>query len=115
MRTIAIAVLTGLCSLAWADDLSLKVVENNSPVRPGGMVTLVVKTQPGADCEGTRQGHFSDAYSIPLAPRTADADGLARWQWAVRSGNQPIGLRGVRVWCAAGSQKASLETTFEVR
>ena len=102
-------------SSARADNLAIKLVSITQPVHPGGVVTLVIQTAPGAACTGRRQGHFGNAYSIPLAPRVAETDGKAQWRWPVLAGSHPIGLRGVHVTCAAGDQAGALDTTFDVQ
>lgn len=78
-------------------------------------MTLVIQTAPGATCSGHRQGHFGNAYSIPLAPQAVDTDGKAQWRWSVLPGTHPIGRRGVHVMCRAGEQSAALDTTFDVQ
>ena len=100
---------------ARADGLPIKLVSINGIVAPGETVTLVIQTSPGAACAGKRQGHFGNAYSVPLAPETTDANGKAQWLWPVLGGTHPIGLRGVRVTCTAGTQSGTLDTTFNVQ
>ena len=75
---------------------------------------LTVRTAPGATCQGSRQGHFSNDYTIVLPPVTAASDGTASWRWRVLSGRHPIGARGVRVTCAAGDRSGMLATQFSV-
>ncbi|HTY68607.1 MAG TPA: hypothetical protein VMH36_18280 [Alphaproteobacteria bacterium] len=104
----------GFSAGAWADGLAIKLVSITRPVHPGETVELVVQARPGATCEGVRQGHNGDEYAIKLPAKAIGADGRAEWQWSVQPGRHPIGLRGVRVTCTAGGQKAGLETTFDV-
>src|SRR6185437_4971573 len=87
-------IATGSVS-AGATDLTVTLVAIASPVHPGGVVTLTVRTAPGATCQGSRQGHFSNDYTIVLPPVTAASDGTASWRWRVLSGRHPIGARGV--------------------
>jgi len=118
MRKSTIAgfgILFGISAAATADDLPLKLVSVTAPVHPGGVVTLIIQTLPDAMCEGNRQGHYGNSYSIKLQSQTARADGLVRWQWSVRSGNHPIGIRGVHVTCVAGERHAAMDTTFDVQ
>ncbi len=118
MRKSTIAgfgIVIGISATAAADDLPLELVSVTAPVHPGGVVTLIIQTSPGAMCEGNRQGHYGNDYSIQLQSRTAGTDGLVRWQWSVRSGSHPIGIRGVHVTCVAGERHAALDTTFDVQ
>ena len=118
MRTAAVlglGILAGLNSIARADDLLVKLASITAPVHPGGVVTLVVHTQAGAVCEGKRQGHFGNAYSVTLASQSAGPDGLVRWEWSVLSGSHPIGVRGVHVVCTAAHRTGSLDTSFDVQ
>lgn len=117
MRWAAILSLAGLIGLsigARADGLAVTLVSITRPVHPGGVVALVIQTQSGAVCAGARQGHNSNDYSIKLPAKTIGADGRARWQWPVLPGNHPIGRRGVRVTCTAGTSTGILETNFDV-
>jgi hypothetical protein len=118
MRVTALwglGIIAGLSSTALAGDLLVQLASNTAPVHPGGTVTIVVHTEAGAVCEGMRQGHFGNAYSIKLPPQPAGSDGLVRWHWSVLSGNHPIGIRGVHVMCTAGERTGSLDTTFVVQ
>ena len=119
MRTILlsafIVISTQISANALADELNVKLVSIASPVHPGGVVTLAIQTQPGAQCVGARQGHYGNAFSIKLTSQTAGSDGLAQWKWSVLSGNHPIGLRGVHVNCTVGDRQGSLDTSFDVR
>ena len=113
--TWGFAMVAGVIAPARASDLVVALASITAPVHPGGTVTLVVRTKAGAVCEGVRQGHFGNAYSIALPSQTAGADRLVRWHWPVLSGNHPIGVRGVRITCAAGDRRGMLDTSFEVR
>src|SRR5215472_17160414 len=104
----------GVSAAAWADGLVVKLASITRPVHPGGTVVLVIQTQSGAVCEGVRQGHNSDEYSIKLPAKATGADGHAEWQWSVLPGRHPIGVRGVRVACTAGTSTGTLETNFDV-
>lgn len=119
MRTILLSAIiliaTQISATALADELNVKLVSITSPVHPGGVVTLVIQTQPGAPCVGQRQGHYGNEFSIKLPSQTAGADGLVQWKWSVRIGNRPIGLRGVHVSCAIGDRQESLDTSFNVQ
>jgi hypothetical protein len=99
---------------AFAGELPLRLVSITAPVHPGGSVTLVIATQPGATCSGARQGHFGNDYAIALRPQVAGSDGSAQWQWSVLNGKRPIGRRGVHVTCTSAGQSAALDTAFDV-
>lgn len=118
MRRLAMLSAVGFaCAIsgARADALPITLVSITQPVHPGDLVTLVIRTTPGAACRGRRQGHFGNAYSIPLRPQVAAADGQAQWRWSVLAGTHPIGLRGVHVTCSVGSDSGVLDTTFDVQ
>jgi hypothetical protein len=118
MRTtvvLGLGILAGLNSVALADDLPVKLTSITAQVHPGGVVILVVHTQAGAVCEGKRQGHFGDSYSIVLPSQSAGPDGLVHWKWSVLGGNHPIGVRGVHVSCTAADRAGSLDTSFNVQ
>jgi hypothetical protein len=108
------AMVAGVIAPALASDLVVALASITAPVHPGGTVTLVVRTEAGAVCEGVRQGHFGNAYSIALPAQTTGADGLVRWQWRVLSGNHPVGIRGVHITCAAADRRGALDTSFDV-
>lgn len=114
IAALGLTIAIGVVSPARADDLPVTLVSITRPVHPGGTVTLIVKTSPGATCRGARQGHYGNAFAIPLAARTADAHGQAAWQWSVLNGKRPIGLRGVRVTCTVGARSGALATQFDV-
>ena len=101
-------------SAAIAADLPVTLVAIANPVHPGDVVTLTIRTEPGAICEGRRQGHFGNDYSIALSEKTAGSAGTASWQWQVLSGRHPIGARGVRMTCAVGDRAGTLATQFSV-
>ena len=118
MRTVGILGLACLVAAhvtALADELRVTVESITTPVHPGGVVTLVVRTQPGAVCQGNRQGHFGNGYTVALASQSVGPGGLVRWDWSVLSGSHPIGIRGVHVICAALDRSGALNTSFDVR
>ena len=100
---------------ARADALDVKLVSITSPVSPGGTVTLVVATEPGATCSGRRQAHFGD--EIPLRPpsQVVGADGKVHWSWPTLSGMHPVGKRTVHVACTLGDRSGAVDTVFDVR
>lgn len=68
---------------AAALPLTLEVVSFTSRHVPGGQVTLVVKTLPGAVC--TLENYFSDESNAALgndfSPKQADDEGKVSWTW----------------------------------
>lgn len=107
-----------LAFVAWgahAEVLPVALVSVTDRVAPGGTVELVVEAEPGAVCEGNRQGHYSDAFSIHLPAHTTGPEGRAQWQWSVLSGARPIGIRRIRVTCTANGRSGGIETSFTVR
>jgi hypothetical protein len=112
---LALVLLFSLETRAYAADLEVRLVSITSPVPPGGTVTLVIATEPGAICTGHRQAHFSE--DVPLRPPSvvAGSDGRAQWSWHVLNGQKPIGERTVRVACSQANRHGSLDTAFDVR
>ncbi len=110
---ISLVLLTTLSAPAKAAGLTVKLVSITSPVPPGGKVTLVIATEPGAACGGRRQGHFGG--EVSLSSSTAGSDGRAEWSWPIRSGQKPVGIRSVHVTCVKGNRQGSLNSAFDVR
>ncbi len=116
LRPAALAVAALFAPLAvQAADLAVTQVSGPLEVRPGGTVMLVVQTEPGASCDGRRQGHYGSDYSIPLGKQTAGPDGRASWHWDVLPGHNPIGKRGIKVTCSKDGRQGSLDTDFVVK
>ena len=116
LRPVALVLAALFAPLAVrAADLAVTQLSGPLEVEPGGTVTLVVQTEPGARCEGRRQGHNGNAYSILLGQQTAGLDGRASWQWDVLPGHNPVGKRGMRVTCRKDNRQATLETEFVVK
>ena len=110
---ITLGLLLGPSISVNASGLTLKLISITSPVPPGGQVTLVIASEPAAVCSGRRQGHFGQ--EISLTTSTAESDGRVQWSWPIRSGQKPVGIRGVRVKCIKGTRQGSLDTAFDVR
>jgi len=98
---------------AYAAGLEVKLVSNNSPVRPCGGVVIVIATEPGATCAGRRQAH--DYSEVQLQSVNIGSDGRARWEWSVLCGNHPGGSRAVHINCTMGDRQGTLETIFVVQ
>jgi hypothetical protein len=111
----AAALLVGINAAALADGLQIALVLMTAQVAPGGTVTLVIQTEPGATCEGNRQGHFGDGFSVPLPRQRIGDDGRAQWEWSVLRGSHPIGLRRVHVTCIRNGRSGSLDTAFDIK
>jgi hypothetical protein len=103
----------GLSAFAYAAELSIKLVSITSPVPPGGTVTLLIATEPGAICSGQRQGHSGE--EIPLRSSVAGPNGRLQWSWPIRGGQHPVGIRNVRITCTKSDRQGSLGTAFDVR
>jgi hypothetical protein len=117
MRNLS-SILIGLLIIvapAFASELNVTVVSITSKVPPGGVVTLVVRTQPGATCQGMRQDHFGS--DIPLTregSKMAGKNGLVTWNWRVLSGNHPVGRRDLSVTCSLGERSGTVRSFFSV-
>jgi len=104
-----------VCQSMFADaaGLEVKLGSNNSPVRPCGLVVIVIATEPGATCTGRRQVH--DYSEVQLQSVNIGPDGRAKWEWSVLCGNHPGGSRAVHISCIKGDRQGSLETIFVVQ
>ena len=112
---VAAAISSAFAQGAARTERWVTVVSITSPVSPGGVVSLVVRSEPGATCSGGRQTHFSDAFTKELPTKTVGADGLVRWKWHVMPGAHPIGDRRARVTCSIGERSQAVEAVFSVQ
>jgi hypothetical protein len=110
---LGLGLLFSLSTSAYPAGLQVKLVSITSPVQPGGTVTLVIATEPGAACTGHRQDHFFNERR--LRPPIVGSDGRMQWSWQVLSGKHPGGVRAVHVTCTKNNQAASISTAFDVR
>ena len=110
---IALALLLVLSASTHAAGLKVKLVSITSRVPPGGTVSLVITTEPGAACSGVRQGHSGEGIELPSM--IAGADGRAQWSWPILSGLHPVGIRTVSITCAKDNRQGSVATSFDVR
>ncbi len=115
ISALSFALLLSLGSPARADGLDVKLAAITSPVPPGGTVTMVIATEPGATCSGRRQAHFSN--EVPLRPlsQIAGTDGKVQWSWPILPGMHPVGIRTVHIDCAQGDRQGAIDTSFDVR
>jgi hypothetical protein len=115
LALIGLGLLLSLGPAARADGLDVKLISITSPVPPGGSVTMVIATNPGATCSGRRQAHFGD--EVPLRPlsQVAGPDGKVQWAWPILPGMHPVGIRTVHVDCAQGDRTGAIDTAFDVR
>ena len=112
LAALILALAVGRGTAAVAEELEVKLASITSPVHPGETVTFVVRTEPGALCEGRRQGHFGN--DIPLRAQRAGSDGLARWEWRTMSGTHPVGSRDIHVACSSNERHGTLDSAFVV-
>jgi hypothetical protein len=110
---LGLGLLLSLNTFVYAAGLKVKLVSITSPVLPGGTVTLVIATEPGAACTGQRQGHFGNEITLPLS--NVGSNGRLQWSWPIRSGQHPVGIRTVHITCTMGNRRGSLGTVFNVR
>ncbi len=115
VASLTLVSLLALGSAARADGLDVKVASITSPVPPGGSVTMVIATAPGATCHGTRQVHAGNEIRLQPLSLTAGADGTVRWAWRVLPGMHPVGKRTAHVECTLGDRSGAVDTVFDVR
>lgn len=112
---LGFALLLSFATAARASDLDVKLASITSPVPPGGSVTMVIATEPGATCSGTRQVHTGNEIRLQPLSLTAGADGNVQWSWRVLTGMHPVGKRTAHVDCTLGDRNGSVDTIFDVR
>lgn len=100
---------------ARANSLDVTVASITSPVPPGGSVIMVIATEPGATCHGTRQVHAGNEIQLQPLSLMAGADGKVQWGWRVLPGMHPVGKRTAHVDCTLGDRSGSVNTFFDVR
>lgn len=113
--SLPLILLTPFTNAARADGLAVKVASITSPVSPGGSVTMVIATEPGATCHGTRQVHAGNEIQLRPPSLTAGADGKVQWGWRVLPGMHPVGKRTAHVECTLGDKSGAVDTFFDVQ
>jgi micrococcal nuclease len=93
---------------------SVVLASRTSPVSPGSMASITVKTAPGAVCTITVTYMSGPSRAQGLEPKEADTDGVVSWTWRVGTQTTP-GEWPITVVCSTQDSHATLETSFIVR
>lgn len=85
-----------------------------TPVNPGEIATMSVRTRPGATCTITAVYNNVPSKDASLTPKVADTFGGASWDFTVDS-TAPIGKWPITVTCKYGQQSIVAIGTLEVK
>ncbi len=96
------------------DKLSVALVSLTSPVSPGNVASITVKTAPSAERAIVVTYKSGPSRAQGLDPKTANHDGIVSWAWIVGTQTTP-GEWPVTVTCSTGSRQSTLETSFVVQ
>jgi hypothetical protein len=114
---LAIAVVAVLVPLqsAMADDLTVKI-SAPAEVIAGDQITLAVRTEPGASCEGNvawKSEKGQQHNNVRLVQRTANSDGKVMWSWKIGQG--PAAQGPIVVTCQAGDKSGTASASVTRR
>jgi hypothetical protein len=84
-----------------------------SPVSAGSNTSLQVKTTPGASCTVSVVYNGVASTDSGLAPKAADAYGIAGWTWTVGPG-VPAGSWPINVTCSYHGKSGVVKTNLQV-
>lgn len=84
-----------------------------SPIAAGTNAEMSVQTTAGAVCSASVVYNGVASKDSGLAPKKADAYGVANWTWTIPKAT-PAGNWPVKVTCSRGSQSAVVDATQQV-
>ncbi len=84
-----------------------------SPVSIGSNALLSVSTTAGANCVITVTYNNIVSKDSGLAPKTADAYGVASWSWTI-DGSVPVGSWPIKVTCTYHGRSGVFDTNLQV-
>lgn len=97
----------------------IKVIDaqTNVTTYPGGYMTLTISTSPFAVCNFVvSYGLSTPSRAVGIAPRTADANGMASWRWQVEpgahTGTWPLTISTILASGAQSSATVSVNVTL---
>ncbi len=98
-----------------ADDAKVgaSVQSITSPVVPGSNASIMVKTNPGANCVISVLYNKIPSKDSGLVQKKADEYGLVEWTWTVEP-SVPLGNWPVRVDCANAKNSAMVQNDLRV-
>jgi hypothetical protein len=100
---------------AQAQGVETRLVSITASAQVGELVTLVVHTVAGAYCGIDNRDQLGPSKSPGLMPQRADEQGQVRWTWPVDGTRTPPGQSLIRITCALGGQRGTLEAPLVVR
>lgn len=87
---------------------SVSIQQLTSPVSPGSIVDLAVRSNPTATCKiAVEYSNKQPATDAALIEKTADDYGMVSWQWAVAK-TAPQGKGAVTVTCSLDEKRAAV-------
>lgn len=90
------------------------VVQNiTSPVIPGSNASMLIKTNPGANCAISVIYDKTPSKDSGLTPKVADEYGIVEWAWTVEP-TTPLGNWPVKVTCANKKNSAVVQNDLRV-
>lgn len=84
-----------------------------SPVVPGSNASIMVKTNPDANCTISVVYDKTSSKDSGLTEKKADEYGLVQWAWTVES-TAPLGSWPVKVTCANAKNSAMVQNDLKV-
>lgn len=98
-----------------ADDAKVgaSVQSITSPVVPGSNASIMIKTNPGANCTISVIYDKTPSKDSGLKDKKADEYGLAEWTWTVEP-SVPLGNWPVKIVCANAKNSAMVQNDLRV-
>jgi hypothetical protein len=93
--------------------IGVSVQSITSPVTPGSNASIMVKTNPEANCDVSVVYDKAPAKDSGLVQKKADEYGIVEWTWTVDS-NAPLGSWPVEVTCANKKNSAVVKNDLRV-
>ncbi len=115
MRYFALLMLLTLApSVAYSQQMEVRLSSLTSPVRTGKDVRILVKTAANANCQITVANQSGPFKAPGLFPKSADRKGQVRWTWRMPPNTTP-GVWPITVTCVAGKQEGTLKSLLVVQ
>ena len=87
---------------------SVSVQQISSPVAPGSVATLTVRSNPTATCKiAVVYSNKQVGVNAALVEKATDEYGIADWQWTVEK-TAPLGRAAVTVTCALDEKRSAV-------
>src|SRR3990172_8035631 len=86
---LVLVLLPLLASVAFAQQLQIRIVSLTSPVSPGDDASITIQTAPNASCSITVIYKSGPSRARGLFPQSADSRGRVAWTWRVGTRTTP--------------------------